>query len=466
MLFSSELQAHKEAFITSKGDNVSYGDLSALSFALQRIIAPGQLVLVEAINSTGSLSGYAALFEARCPVLLFGSIVVKSAFHQLIEKWRPAYVWMHHQSEAIAGKIALISFHDFSLYATSIAETATVHPEMAVVLTTSGSTGNSKLVRLSYQNIISNASSIVSFLSIQQNDRTITTLPPGYAYGLSVINTHLMAGASILVIQNSMMEKSFWDLLNQFRITNINGVPYHYKMMHKLQLHKIQLPSVRFFTQAGARLSIDLQSYFADICHKSQSQLFCMYGQTEATARMAYLPPELASVKLGSVGKAIPGGKIELIDDSGQPISVPNEVGELVYAGPNIAMGYALHFTDLRRGFDFATSHATGDYGSYDEDGYLYLVGRKDRMIKLHGKRINLDDFSNRIHELKPGWQIACVGKEDSISFFCTDATDLPEFNLLIQKEFNLPLSSYSIRMIPSIPVNESGKVLFHQLEN
>ena len=257
-----------------------------------------------------------------------------------------------------------------------------MYEELGLLLTTSGSTGSPKLVRQSYTNIQENAKSIAEYLKIDETERPITTLPMNYTYGLSIINSHILKGAAILVTQHTLMEREFWKFFRESEATSFGGVPYTYEILKKLRFFNMELPSLRYMTQAGGKLSPQLHKEFAEYAESHQKQFIVMYGQCEATARMAYLPAEKALEKYGSMGIAIPGGRLELIDVNGKFIEKPDEVGELVYYGPNVTLGYAQEAGDLKKADERNGRLETGDMAKRDNDGFYYIVGRKKEIFE------------------------------------------------------------------------------------
>lgn len=279
-----------------------------------------------------------------------------------------------------------------------------LHPELAVLLSTSGSTGSPKLVRLSRDNLVVNAAAIADFLGIRQNDRAATTLPMSYCYGLSVVHSHLARGAALILTDRSVVDDEFWTLFREKRGTSFAGVPYTFEMLERVGFDGFDLPDLRYITQAGGRLSPDRVRSFAALGERRGWQLFVMYGATEATARMAYLPPQLAQSHPSSIGLPIPGGSfsIEPLDGSSDP-----EVGELVYRGANVMMGYAHNSADLALGKTVDTLH-TGDVARRTPDGLYEVIGRSSRFVKLFGLRIELH-------------RVEAALSADGVTAFCID---------------------------------------------
>ncbi|MFQ8823505.1 MAG: AMP-binding protein [[Ruminococcus] lactaris] len=216
-----------------------------------------------------------------------------------------------------------------------------LYEELALLLTTSGSTGSRSFVRLSYKNLSSNAASIASYLELTRSERPVTTLPMNYTYGLSVINSHALAGAAVLLTEKTVFDREFWEFASAEKATSLAGVPYTYEMLKKLKFMEMELPNLKTMTQAGGKLSVSLHREFAEYAAGHGKRFIVMYGQTEATARMGYLPAGEALNRCGSMGIAIPGGKFRLTGEDGREIKEAGTTGELVYEGKNVMLGYA-----------------------------------------------------------------------------------------------------------------------------
>jgi acyl-CoA synthetase (AMP-forming)/AMP-acid ligase II len=259
-----------------------------------------------------------------------------------------------------------------------------VHPDLALLLSTSGSTGSPKLVRLSAANLSANATAIADYLGLTPDDVAITTLPLDYCYGLSVLHSHLTVGATVVLTDRSVTDPALWRLARRHGVTSFAGVPYTFDLLATTGWPT--LPTLRQVTQAGGRMAPDRVQALARQGREDGWELVVMYGQTEATARIAYLPPELAEEHPGAIGVPIPGGSLRLDQTAG---TAPG-VGELVYSGPNVMMGYATTPGDLGRDAEL-TELRTGDLARRTDAGLYEIVGRRSRVAKVFGQRIDLD---------------------------------------------------------------------------
>jgi acyl-coenzyme A synthetase/AMP-(fatty) acid ligase len=421
-------------------------------------------------NTPGSLAGYTAFLHNRIVPVMLASGLDKALLDQLTETYRPSYFWVPREQQADyrdASQIpfpALLDDHGYTLLKTPIPSPA-LHDDLALLLTTSGSTGSPNLVRQSYENIAANTSSIVEYLEITEHERPITTLPMEYTYGLSIINSHLAVGATVLLSTKALMQKEFWTFFKDQGATSFGGVPYTYEMLKRLRFAGMTLPSLKTMTQAGGRLSPELHREFAEFAHAGARRFIVMYGQTEATARMSYLPHERSIEKCGSIGIAIPGGEFSLIDGQGNAITEPDTVGELAYKGRNVTLGYANSGDDLIKGNENGYTLITGDMARRDADGFYYIVGRKKRFVKIFGNRVNLDDAEKLIHSAFPDFDCACAGRDDHMVIFITEADAAKAVRRFISEKTGLNPAAFTVTPIQAIPKNNAGKTQYTKLE-
>lgn len=438
----------------------SYEEMMEAADAIGDEIGHRTLVFILCANNKESLFGYVGCLRGRIVPLLLDAAIHSEQLQHLIDRYRPTHIWANREHHQLAQEMdTTYEYGDYALFECPHAIEHELHDELALLLTTSGSTGSPKLVRLSYDNLFRNAASIVSYLDITEDDRPITTLPMNYSYGLSIINSHLVSGATIVMTESSIMQKDFWQLCRDQHVTTFGGVPFIYEMLNRLKFEKMELPSLTKLTQAGGKLNPDLASTFTDICERKGIQFFTMYGQTEATARMSYLPPDQNREKAGSIGIAIPGGELTLRNEMGELITAPNVVGELMYRGANVSLGYAEVLSDLANGDENEGVLQTGDLAYMDEDGYFFIVGRIKRMIKMHGNRISLDEVEHllRAH----GHECVCTGTDDELYVY-TLHDDRVAIKQVIKDMMHT--RGVTILQIDAIPRNESGKILYAAL--
>jgi acyl-CoA synthetase (AMP-forming)/AMP-acid ligase II len=450
------------AIITDKNERLTYQELFVLSDELYSKIGDSGLVFCLCQNSVPSLIGYVSCINNKIVPLLLDASLNEIFLKQLITVYRPRYLWLPTEKTiGLAGKITY-TLNDYSLLQIDENISDKFHDDLALLLATSGSTGSPKLVRLSYNNVYSNAKSIAQYLEIDEYERPITVLPMHYSFGLSIINSHLLKGSTLLLTNKSLMEKDFWTFLKTEKATSLSGVPYTYEMLKRLRFFRMDLPFLKTLTQAGGKLSTALCREFAEYGQTTGKHFIVMYGQTEATARMSYLPPEQAISKAGSIGIAIPGGKFDLVDNKRQLIENSGQSGELVYQGTNVSLGYAESVDDLAKGDENKGILYTGDLAQRDDDGYYYIVGRKKRFIKLFGNRVNLDETESVLKSLYG--DCACVGTDDKMIIYTVEEGKENEIKQFISTKTNIHFSAFEVRYISSIPKNTSGKTVYTAL--
>lgn len=402
-------------------------------------------------NNPASVTAYLACLQAGHAVILLHPDMSATAINEVCMRYRVNVLITSSDSQRLHPEYTLIS-----------TEPVKVHAELAVLLSTSGSSGSPKLVRLSYRNLQANAESIVRYLSITRNDRAIAHLPLHYSYGLSVLNSHLLAGASCVLHDGSIVERPFWQAMKTLSVNNLAGVPYTYELLSRLRFEPSAYSDLRYMTQAGGKLCPELVRCFAQKLRSAGKQLFLMYGQTEATARMSYLPPELCETHPESIGQPIPGGKFDLLDEHGSVIQNPDQPGELVYSGDNVMMGYAHTYQDLARDHVLEILH-TGDQAWRDAQGLYFLKGRIDRIRKVFGNRIDLDELQTRLQDRFGS--LACVASESRLCIYYETEQLGDELKRAVDDQLQLPPSAISLHYIDQLPRTVNGKLDYRTLE-
>lgn len=335
--------------------------------------------------------------------------------------------------------------------------------DLCLLLSTSGSTGSKKLVKISYSSIQDNTEAINAYLENTETDRAITSLKLHYSYGISVLNTILDVGGSIVVNNNSAFEPTFWESLNRHNVTCFSGVPHHFSTFEKLGLEWTNYKSLRYVTQAGGKLSPSVIKKHAKQCMRNHIKFFVMYGQTEASPRMSYVPPECVIENADCIGRAINGGAFRLLDEYGAAIEGNNIIGELAYTGKNIMSGYATSQADLAVLEDIKQLK-TGDLALRNVSGYYQIVGRKARFVKPLGIRINLDDIEQYLHGVDNDLYV--VGNDQKILIVHTRAAGIDIDVKALAQKYNLPESLFVVKEVKQTPLLANGKIDYKYLEN
>ncbi len=446
------------------GNEISYKTLNSETRSLFDALGRRCLLFSFCRNEIGSVIGYTAFLNHGIVPVLLNSHIDRQMAHDLIRTYKPDYLWIpEDQVEQFPGMEMVYSAWHYALLKTVDENAYRLNEDLALLLTTSGSTGSPKFVRQSYENVLDNASAIAQYLALDEMERPITTLPMNYTYGLSIINSHLLVGATVLLTDKGLMQKEFWHFFKEAGATSFGGVPYTYEMLDKLRFYRMKLPALRTMTQAGGKILPELHEKFARYAEEQGKKFVVMYGQCEATARMGYLPPEKALEKKGSMGIAIPGGKFHLIGTGGTEVLAPYKTGELVYEGKNVTLGYAECGEDLAKGDERHGILETGDLAQFDEDGYYYIVGRKKRFLKIYGNRVNLDEIERLIKGAFET-EVASTGIDDHMYIFVTDGSLEWQIREFIVEKTKLNPAAFKVLTIQEIPKNDAGKTLYKEL--
>lgn len=453
------------AVITNNEIQYSYQEISELQNELSKWMIKGSLVCLLAGNDLGGLIGYlSCLLNENVPVMLSDKISSQN-LNQFIQSYSPDYIWVSEENWLKISEKCEDGFQEkkhflgYILLYKKNPDKHSMNKELALLLPTSGSTGNFKLVRISKENIHSNTAAICKYMKLNENDRAIAYLPLSYTFGLSVVNTHLYVGGSIFITNEKCVQKRFWDYTGKFHITFFAGVPYTYECIKKLRIDRMALPSLRLMVQAGGKLSEELQKFWGEYADRTNKQFLIMYGQTEATARISYLPHNDCLKKLGSVGVPIPGCEILIVDEKKKNVDNPGQSGEIVCKGENVSMGYAHNREDLSLKNQNNGMLYTGDIGFLDEEGYLYIVGRKNRFAKIYGIRVDLLHMEELAKKsfLK---DVVVVSNDNKIFLYTNAVVTKEKLNAFITK-FPFNGNVFVIKEMDELPRNEYGKIKY-----
>ncbi|GGB90216.1 AMP-dependent synthetase [Knoellia flava] len=391
-----------------------------------------RLVLLEASNDVESVVTLLSALAGGHPVIL-----TAPGEGGLVDAWDPDVVARGPLLEARRPGSA----HD-------------LHPDLALLLSTSGSTGSPKLVRLSAANIDCNAAQIVDALGLRDDDVAATTLPLQYCYGLSVLLSHLSIGAGVLLTDLSVVDACFWEAFGEAGGSTLAGVPYTFDLLDAVGFASMSVPRLRLLTQAGGRMDPAAVRRWAALGAERGFDLLVMYGQTEATARMATLPAHLAAENPSSIGVAVRGGRFSLAPVEGAAVGV----GELVYEGGNVMMGYATTPGDLARGAEVGPLH-TGDLARFTADGLVEIVGRRSRFAKVCGLRIDLDRVESDLGE--GGWPAYVMDGGDRllVAVVGPEGGDLAALRREVSERYAVPRAAVVVTAVDEVPRTPSGKV-------
>jgi acyl-CoA synthetase (AMP-forming)/AMP-acid ligase II len=450
------------------------GEVRNASLALAEDIASGKkrLVFLFCGNACETLVGLLAATAAGHAVALIDPSLAEDKFCALIDAYQPDLVlstpdigetlrdrvgasggWRSHES-----RVGVVDWTARDAGTPSV----DINPALQVLLSTSGTTGSQKYVRLSRNAMVANAAQIAKALAIDERSVGIAHLPLHYSYGLSVVTSHLAAGGRVYLVNDSITSPSFWSKIAGAGGSHFPGVPFHYAALARLGASLVP-DSVKVFTQAGGALDPRIQAKIHDWATQRDGRFFVMYGQTEASPRMTTLQHADFSRKAGSVGVALAGGRLLVVDDEGAPLP-PEGVGMVVYEGPNVMLGYAIMRSDLGKSDEMKGRLETGDLGRLDAEGFLYLAGRTKRFAKIAGYRLGLDEIEQ---ELFAVCSVACLdlGEKIAVVHEQESETALKARVRELAANYKVPSSSFSLRKTAQIPRGASGKINYAQLK-
>lgn len=440
------------------GDVLGGGDLRDAVLDHREVIdalPPGPVFLLLG-NTVRDVLRYLAAWTSGRPVCLLDPTVEPDALRRLVEHYRPTAVFGVDGDRECPAGYRLAATGSGDAWRCLVPDTAPVDPRLALLMPTSGSTGNAKLVRLSAPSVLANARAIVDALDIHAGDVALTCLPLSYSFGLSILNSHLVAGATVVVADGGPFTAGFWRTVGQHQVTSLSGVPFTYESLARHGWTAEDHPSLRVLTQAGGRLDPGVVSHFHEQLARHGGRFHVMWGQTEAAPRMTTLHPDDLPAKLGSVGRPLPGTSVSVRTDGDGETTRADVVGELVFRGPNVMLGYAHSRADLGRGDDQGGVLHTGDLGRVDADGVVWLTGRLGREVKVAGTRINLDDVEGLLSTWSP---VAAVWRAGRIEVFTERPQDVRPIARHLGERLRAYRSMLAVHHVTRIPRRANHKV-------
>lgn len=448
------------AVVDDSGTSFTYGELCEFASQFGKLLPKRTLIFILADNTISSLLGYIGSLSNGIVPLIISRNTDEVLYKRFREIYSPAYIWKPVEVTDSNDDEPIYELNSYRLVKTGL-ESPALNEDLSLLLPTSGSTGSPKLVRHTYKNIEANARNVAEMFKITPEDVAMAVLPMHYTMGLSVIASHLYAGAKVCLSRLSLTDKRFWDRMKLERVTSFTGVPFSYEVLKKIRFFRMNLPDLKIITQGGGKLSTELFQECCDYAERTCKQFIPTYGQTECTARMAYLPAELASQKIGSIGRAEPNGQLSIIDDNGNETFEGEATGEMVYRGENVTMGYAVCKEDLLKGDENYGVMRTGDIARRDADGCYFIIGRMKRFLKIFGLRIGLDEVE---HLVKSNFDTDCVcsGTDELLKVHITNKDIVNDVMDFVLEKTHLYHQNVEVLFVEEIKRNEAGKVILH----
>jgi len=473
-------------------EELDSASFSVATFLLARDLRKGDRVLLVAENSFFWVASYLGILLAGLVCVPLAPTVTNAELLFICESTEPVAAFLtrafHKKNSAVLGDALVVTNDEspdgslgsvgFGALLSAHGGIATSFPktspdDLAALMYTSGSTAQPRGVMITHRNICANTESIVQYLRLTERDRAMSVLPFHYCFGTSVLHSHLRAGGSLVIDHRFMYPEAVLRRMQETECTGFAGVPSHYQvLLRRSNLKNMEFPVLRYVQQAGGHLSPafvrELQTALPN------AQVFVMYGQTEATARLAYLPPERLMEKLGSIGVAIPGVRLRVLDASARDV-LPGQQGEVVAEGENVAAGYWRDPVESAVSFRNGLLY-TGDLATVDSDGFIYIVDRAKDFVKVGGKRISCRQVEEKLTEFDELLEVAVIGVPDPVLGEALKAFVVPKARP--QKGFEESVRKFCKECLPpsllpreivtldSLPKNSGGKVMKQALKN
>lgn len=417
-----------------------------------------KLVFLYSKNELRTIGMYFSLLKGNFTIALLNEELSENLKIELEKIYLPSIIIDESRAEVkfYSTNSVKSKFHEIQLFEINIKnKNILIHPNVKLLLSTSGTTGSPKFVKLSEENIYENAVSISSYLPIIDKDVTPLNLSIFYSYGLSVLHSNALKGGGIVCNTGDVLSKDFWHQFEEFGFTTISGVPFIYEMLDRIGFRKKQYSTLRYLTQAGGNLNEKTKQRFLDYSLENKLEFFIMYGQTEASARISFVSPIKLQEKITSIGLPILNGKL----------SIDKETNELIYEGPNVFGGYARNLQDLANWKEIKKLY-TGDLAIKDKDGFYFITGRMKRFIKILGNRVNLDELESIFKNKLEGVNVACIGLNDKNVIVFTDTeVNIEHLKKAVSQELKIHSSIIKHEIINEFPLTSNGKVNYKELQ-
>jgi len=450
-LFLNLKKFSKQIALVENNKKYKYSFLINQSDELKKKIEDKSLILMIGSNQLASIIGYITFLKGNYCTILLDESFDDNYIKNICKIYKPNYIFGKKEKISINFNFKnIFQIKNFILVKTNFNKNFKLNLKNSLLISSSGTTNNPKLIRLSSYNIYDNTKKIIDYLKIKYNHTTITTMPFGYSYGLSIINTHLETGATIIINEKTVFEKEFWKTLKKFKVYSFGGVPSFYELLFKLKFEKLITPYLKYITQAGGKIDKKLCEYFSNI---KKLKFISMYGQAEASPRISYLDYNYNKIKPGSIGKPLKGYKLK-IDKMGKLKNY--DYGELIFKGKNVCLGYASNIKDLFKGDINKGMLKTGDIGYKDKDNFYYIIGRKKRISKIFGIRINLDDVEDLLK--KNNFLCHCIPDNKFLIIEFLQNYDKNQIKDIIFEEFKIKMNFIKTFRVKSFSKNSLFK--------
>lgn len=448
------LQSDLTAIADDKGKKFTYRELRERAQGLENFMEERSLVFILCDHQLETIGFvYQVLTANRVPLLLAPDIG-QDMLDNLISIYEPGYIYCrrkHLMCRQYAGSFEL---EEHVLLQTG-GKSFDIHPDVALLLSTSGTTGSAKLVKLSYDNLYDNSEYACRHLGIESSQKGISPLPVNYTYGFAFCLWHWHCGATLLVTDKPVISREFKDFYVRERANNFAATPYSWQMLQRVRFwDEENIPYLHFAMSGGGQMPEKDQISLVALL---KEKFWIGYGQTECTCIVTAMNFDERNIKTGSIGK--PFANMEVLTDK--------DTGELLIKSKSICMGYANCKKQLAEGDVNHGIMRTGDVADMDEDGCIYLKGRLTRYVKVLEKRVSLDDMENYLKNKYAGIEFACTGEDNSIRIFYTEGKEdlKEEITAMLDRNLKIPGRFVSCFSLKTIPRYDTGKIMYSRLK-
>ncbi len=462
-LFKNFFKFKNKIALLDKNREITFGSLIDSNKKFKNIVKKRSIFLLIIDNSIFTIEKYINIISNNHLAILVDSKANANNLDSLISSYKPNYIISNKNwfSDKKIGKIKVIEQHGEYIFVSTKYKPSRINGELSLLMPTSGTMTSLKYVKLTFKNLKFNSDKIKKYLNISSRDRAITSMQPSYSFMISIINSHLDNGASIYITNESLLQKNFWKEFVQRKISSFSGVPFMFELLLKIGIKKIFHKSLKTITQAGGNLDSKHKIKIINFCKKNRIKFFSMYGQTEASPRIAYLDWKFAKKKNGSIGKNLEDTKMWLENENNQKINEPFIDGEIVFKGKNIFKGYAYTNKDLKK-LENTKKLYTGDIGYFDNEGFFYIKSRKSKIAKVYGLRFDLEELEKKLTKFK--FNSICLNYRNQIIIFLKDKINEKKLLNLCSEITGQNERIFKIKKINDFPMTNSGKISYHDL--
>lgn len=451
---------------TEDGETYTYYDLKVFAEMLGEYVTPRNTVFVLCEHCVGELFGILSFLRKKVVMYLFDSQLSNERIEELLNEYTPNYMYVPvNQKENYPDYRVLFEKYGMALLVNQKVMVPPVKTDnLAFFLSTSGSTGDSKLVRSAYENYVASSNSVIKMCGITKDDVTATFLPMQYAYAISTIFAHVAVGAKVIITKLPVIQNRFWELCKEKKVTDFYAVPYMYECICQLGIEE-RLGMFRTLSVAGGKLKTYVSEKCTRVAADHNVLFYNEYGQTEAGCMSYSIKSKDGSYHPeDNIGEPITDGKTYLLDVNNQIITEKGVSGNLMYEGGSVCMGYCAGKHEIDKEDPWKGVLNTGDIAVINDLGKIEIVGRAKRFIKIYGKRYSLDHIEHLMNQEVKDCQIVTSGIDGMLVIFTNNQDSIAACKKYIRTTYGISTENYRVEYIETFPLNFNGKIAYAEL--